>query len=196
MEMPMDIILRHIGQLKLQGHLKGIASQDIAMAIDKELQEKFVTIPYEEIDAIEVSPLGTSPDKYWLGAGSGPEEVTCGIGSNPNWLFNRAINELALWRRLQGTEEPTLAADKVEAVKMTSGRWILDDEAEAVTLAEPATDITIRATGNPMLWYVGTDRRAYRLDDPIEPRVANVRETQLALALTDISAMNLRDNSI
>lgn len=56
------------------------------------------------------------------------------------------------------------------------------------------TDITIRAENNPMLWYVGTDRKAVRLDDGFPPGSVGFpsgREAQIALALTDISASRL-----
>ena len=59
-----------------------------------------------------------------------------------------------------------------------------------------ATDITLRASGNPMLWYVGTDQRGYRLDDGLLPGSMGFpsgREAQIALALTDLSASRLHD---
>lgn len=56
-------------------------------------------------------------------------------------------------------------------------------------------DITIRATNNPMLWYVGTDRVPYRLDEP-GGGTPNVREASIALALIQLSTPNLRNNTI
>lgn len=55
-------------------------------------------------------------------------------------------------------------------------------------------DITIRATNNPMLWYVGTDRVPYRLDEGYPPNSQGFpsgREAQIALALVDVSAARL-----
>jgi len=60
-----------------------------------------------------------------------------------------------------------------------------------------ATEITVRADNNPMLWYIGTDQSAYRLDGgPFEPGsqgFVSGREAQLALALIDISAARVRE---
>lgn len=58
------------------------------------------------------------------------------------------------------------------------------------------TDITVRAENNPMLFYIGTDRTAYRLDDVTVPNSMGFphgREAQIALALTDISASRLHE---
>ena len=60
---------------------------------------------------------------------------------------------------------------------------------------EGTQEATIRLTGNPMLWYFGTDLVARRLDDgPVfGSTLPSGREAQIALALTDISASRLRD---
>jgi hypothetical protein len=58
------------------------------------------------------------------------------------------------------------------------------------------TEITVFATGNPMLWYIGTDQIAYRLDGDTVPGSVGFpsgREAQLALALTDIGASRLHE---
>lgn len=59
-------------------------------------------------------------------------------------------------------------------------------------------DISIRVSGNPMLWYFGTDQRAYRMDDQNYhgETLPEHREAQIALALTDISARRLRDVTV
>ena len=59
-------------------------------------------------------------------------------------------------------------------------------------------DVTIRTGGNPMLWYIGTDQRAYRMDDQNYhgETLPEHREAQIALALTDISARRLRDVTV
>lgn len=63
---------------------------------------------------------------------------------------------------------------------------------------ENEVDITIRCSGNPTLWYFGTDQRAYRMDEPIYAGdfMPSVREAQIALALIDVSADRLKDKTL
>jgi hypothetical protein len=59
--------------------------------------------------------------------------------------------------------------------------------------------ITIHVKGNPMLWYFGTDQRAYRMDEPVEfPALDSMsqREVQIAMALIDVAAFDLRDKKL
>lgn len=66
-------------------------------------------------------------------------------------------------------------------------------------MSDGAVRIAIHVTGNPMLWYFGTDQRAYRLDAPTEfPTLEQMdqREVQIAKALCDVSAYDMRDRFI
>lgn len=61
-------------------------------------------------------------------------------------------------------------------------------------LKDGNVEISIRVTGNPTLWYMGTNLQPYRLDDETVPNTVGFpsgREAQIALALTDISASRL-----
>lgn len=79
-------------------------------------------------------------------------------------------------------EERRIAPDPLPQAKL----WVDGD----------ATDITIRATGNPMLWYIGTDHTATRLDEMTPGDRFPLRERQIALALTDLSANALKDQTL
>jgi hypothetical protein len=59
-----------------------------------------------------------------------------------------------------------------------------------------STDITIRADNNPMLFYIGTDQTAVRLDDMTPGDRFPLRERQIALALIDLSANTLKDQTL
>lgn len=192
-ETPMDIIMKHLSEEHdriTKSWNTPTEPSELAAAINAELDSKFHTISNEVIDAEEVTRTGFAD--RWLRAGSGPEEETCGIESNPNWLRNRAVNALALARRLekqQGIRLPDndegkgFAADLEEGMRMPL----------VVEPPDGSVDISFRASGNPMLWYVGTDKVATRLDDnDFQPRFTG-REAQIALALTDFSASRLHD---
>lgn len=57
-------------------------------------------------------------------------------------------------------------------------------------------EFCVRLTGNPMVFYYGTDKQAYRLDDGFPPGSRGFpsgREAQIALALADVSASRLHE---
>ena len=62
--------------------------------------------------------------------------------------------------------------------------------------ADDHVEIKIRVTGNPMLWYMGTDLQPYRLDTLIPGDRVPLRERQIAKALIDLSADGLRDQTL
>lgn len=99
-EMPIDVIRNHM----LHGFDEPLGSDsatDHALAIDQELQSKFLFFNIEdEVDSIEIVDRGEGAIQH-LGAGSGPEECTAGHGDNPNWLWNHALNAMALARHLE-----------------------------------------------------------------------------------------------
>jgi hypothetical protein len=94
---------------------------------------------------------------------------------------------VAIWQELQENFRITAYAAQGEESARTP--------IMVPSLPEGTEDITIRASGNPMLWYVGTDLRARRLDDgPMFGGGAiSGREAQIALALTDIGASRLHE---
>lgn len=111
----------------------------------------------------------------------------------------RIITPPAPW----ATDEEALASTPGTLTipkEMLDGRTLHvghESQAMPITLASPpgTTDITVHATGNPMLFYIGTDLAAYRLDDVTVPNSMGFprgREAQLALALVDVSASRLR----
>lgn len=100
MEMPVDILTHRLGKIRDNGTID-FDQTAAALDIDSELQEKFLSIPYEEIDAIEISQHGGGP----LAAGDGPEGCTASPSENPQWLYNHAMNALALWRKLVEDEK-------------------------------------------------------------------------------------------
>lgn len=192
-ETPMDIIMKHLSaeeeSLEAGNPPTDIAS--LAININEELGSKFTIIANEVIDAAEVTRRGFAD--RWLRAGSGPEEETCGIESNPNWLRNRAVNALALARHLEKAQG---AVATPHAMAPEDFDEAMRESAKMPLVVEPpdgSVDISFRASGNPMLWYVGTDKVATRLDDnDFHPRFTG-REAQIALALTDFSASRLHD---
>lgn len=185
----MDIIMKHLGDERAHVNDGNPPTDTIslAMAINDELREKFITIAKEEIDAVEVETIGRGIGINPLSAGSGPEQESCGGESNPNWLHNRAINALALaehLRRGQGIRLPDNSRGRAFAAA-----------APLIPVPKPdTTDVTVHLSGNPMLFYMGTDKTAYRLDGDVLPGSVGFpsgREAQLALALTDLSASRL-----
>lgn len=106
MEMPMDILNTQLGKIRDNGDID-FDNTMAAVDIDTILQEKFLFIPFEELEAAEIEE-----DRGQLHAGSGPEHCTAGPDENPNWLYNHGINALALWWRIKRDQEAaeTLAA--------------------------------------------------------------------------------------
>jgi hypothetical protein len=99
MEMPMDVLNKRLGQIRDNGDID-FDNTAAAIDIDSELQEKFLFFPMEEIEAVEIEE-----DRGQLHAGAGPEHCVAGPDENPNWLYNHAMNALALWWRLKNDQE-------------------------------------------------------------------------------------------
>jgi hypothetical protein len=102
-EMPVDILNKELGAIRDNGDID-FDNTMAAVNIDTVLQEKFLFIPLEEIDAIEIEHTNL------LSAGSGPENCQAGENENPNWLYNHAMNALALHFRIKATQEAKQAA--------------------------------------------------------------------------------------
>lgn len=94
MEMPVDILNKELGSIRDNGDID-FDNTMAAVNIDTILQEKFLTIPFEELEAVEIEQTRDE-----LHAGSGPEHCMAGPGENPNRLYNHGINALALWWRM------------------------------------------------------------------------------------------------
>jgi hypothetical protein len=98
--MPFDAILDHFAN-GFDDKLDPDQAQNHAMDLDQELQSKFLFFNIEEeVDSIEIEDRGEGAI-HRLGAGSGPEECTAGHGDIPNWLWNHALNAMALARHLE-----------------------------------------------------------------------------------------------
>lgn len=109
MEMPVDILNKELGAIRDNGDID-FDNTMAAVNIDSILQEKFLSIPFEELEAVKIEE-----DRGQLNAGSGPEHCSAGDHENPNWLYNHGINALALWWRIkqrQEAEEVLAAAEK------------------------------------------------------------------------------------
>lgn len=100
MEMPIDIIKKHTDIRSGLVGPDGLTDGQRALNIDLELQRKFLHIPFEDIDTVEIVK-----DRDSLVAGSGPEGCYSQPAENPTWLYNHAVNALALWRHLTKLEE-------------------------------------------------------------------------------------------
>lgn len=121
------------------------------------------------------------------------------------WLPDGAPGsvELAieLWEELKGNflivaKQDPFAPD-VEAAAAEQRRIAPDPVPQARQWVDgDATEFTVRATGNPMLWYYGTNLQAIRLDDLTPGDSFPLRERQIALALLDLSANALKDQTL
>lgn len=99
-EMPIDILTERFGRLVDNSQLDVSDYASLAMDIDTELQQKFLSIPLAEIDAIEIED-----NRGQFHAGSGPEHCKADDFENPNWLYNHAMNALALYFRIKSEQE-------------------------------------------------------------------------------------------
>jgi hypothetical protein len=107
MEMPIDIINKHLAKQPA-----GLTDAQLAMNIDLELQRKFVSIPYEEIVAVEIEDTSRTNIHTSLQAGSGPETIRANPDDNPAWLYNSAVHALAMWQHLSRLGEQKLRIEK------------------------------------------------------------------------------------
>ncbi|ALY10584.1 hypothetical protein FDH86_gp049 [Arthrobacter phage Tank] len=104
-DMPFDSILDHFAN-GFDDKLDPDQAQSHAIDLDQELQSKFLFFNIEEeVDSIEIFDRGEGAIQH-LGAGSGPEECTAAHGDNPNWLWNHALNAMALARHLEKAQKP------------------------------------------------------------------------------------------
>lgn len=111
MEMPMDVLNRRLGKIRDNGDID-FDNTAAALDIDMELQAKFLTIPFEELEAVEIEETrGT------YNAGSGQEHCGANESANPDWLYNHGINALALWWKLKNTQERQ-EQEQIEAAKL------------------------------------------------------------------------------
>lgn len=217
MEMPIDIIKAHIERVLAAKWLPDGApsAAELATGLDTELQAKFAFIPMEEIEAVTVTRRIKHGTRF-LSAGSGPLEASCGVHSNPSLLHNRAVNELALARSLRISEPvPSLHGVPAPMPAVAARPWTPPEApsprpgwGEPVAPTEPVkpsapespaqsqVEITIYADKNPTLWYMGTDMQARRLDEPPFELPWNKREAQIAMALLDLSASDLRAKTL
>ena len=111
MEMPVDILNKELGAIRDNGDID-FDNTMAAVNIDEKLQEKFLFFPLEEIEAVEIEE-----SRGRLHAGSGPEHCNAGEHENPAWLYNHAINALALYWRIKKDQEDRekLAKELAEA---------------------------------------------------------------------------------
>jgi hypothetical protein len=134
MEMPVDILNRHMLEIENAG--ANIDGLQCALDADKELQRKFIFIPIEEIEKVEITAGNGG-----LTAGSGPEGCTAQHSENPNWLYNHAVNALALMRYLQKLQAPVTDTEiqkALEAVEYQIDREQNRDTPDPETLRDLA----------------------------------------------------------
>lgn len=108
MEMPVDILKFRLGGIRDNGDID-FDHTAAALEMDEELQEKFLFVPFKELEAIEIEE-----NRGQLNAGSGPEHCAAGENENPNWLYNHGINALALWWRIKQRQEAEAALAAAE----------------------------------------------------------------------------------
>jgi hypothetical protein len=101
MEMPVDVLTHRLGKLKDNLMLDGDYTS-YAISIDEELQEKFHFIPKAEVDAVEI--IRNAPGEGFQ-AGSGPETIRGNLHDNPAWLYNSAVNALAMMQHIKLEQE-------------------------------------------------------------------------------------------
>lgn len=112
METPVDVLAHRLGKIRDNGDIDFDASA-LACDIDAELQEKFLSIPFAEIEAVEIREVSTGT----FHAGDGPEKCSAQDSENPDWLYNHGINALALWWKLQGDAHKA-EQEQLEAAKL------------------------------------------------------------------------------
>ena len=82
MEMPFDVLNKRLGKIRDNGDID-FDNTAAALDIDEELQRKFVSIPYEEIAAVEIEDTSRTNVHTSLQAGSGPETIRANPDDNP-----------------------------------------------------------------------------------------------------------------
>jgi len=114
-EMPFDVLNARLGKIRDNGDID-FDNTAAAVDIDEELQRKFLFFPIEEIEAVEIEE-----SRGHLYAGSGPEHCAAGETENPNWLYNHAINALALYWRIKNGEERLARRPEPGAYRASAG---------------------------------------------------------------------------
>lgn len=149
MEMPVDVITRHVNQYDMAG--ANIDPTDCALDLDQELQRKFLSIPFEELEAVDIKE---SRDGHGYYAGDGPELCKAGEHENPNWLYNHGINALALWWRIKRDQEAAKALAVAEEAEAEKQRRLL--------IHRPVPGVYMLNTGGEVhLTVVDADRRIF-----------------------------------
>lgn len=111
METPMDVLNHRLGKIRDNGDID-FDNTAAALEIDMELHAKFLSIPFAELEAVEIEE---DRDNYH--AGSGPEHCMATGSENPNWLYNHGIHALALWWKLKAKQERE-EQEQIEAAKL------------------------------------------------------------------------------
>lgn len=155
MEMPIDIIKKHTDIRSGLVGPDGLTDGQRALNIDLELQRKFLHIPFEDIDTVEIVKDGDS-----LVAGSGPEGCYSQPAENPTWLYNHAVNALALWRKLDAMQKEEAAAEERErkrreklAQRPQPGVYLgtsLIGQAFTVIVTEDRRVVVVQSEGDPL----------------------------------------------
>jgi hypothetical protein len=99
-EMPFDVLNARLGKIRDNGDID-FDNTAAAVDIDSELQAKFLFFPIEEIEAVEIREV----HRGTFHAGDGPEKCSAQGHENPAWLYNHALNALALYWRIKNGEE-------------------------------------------------------------------------------------------
>lgn len=115
MEMPIDVINRHVGNLKRNHNLTGVPGLTVSTMLDQELQAKFTFFPQEEIAAVEIdgtNALDPKAGNFDYSAGSGPETISANENDNPAWYYNAALHALAMYQHLKKVQSPEYIAEQ------------------------------------------------------------------------------------
>lgn len=111
MEMPFDVLNHRLGKIRDNGDID-FDNTAAALDIDMELQAKYLFFPIEELEAAEIREVHSGT----FHIGDGPEKCSAQGGENPAWLYNHALNALALYWHLKRREELEEEQRKIEAV--------------------------------------------------------------------------------
>lgn len=152
MEMPFDILNTRLGKIRDNGDID-FDNTSAALDIDVELQSKFLFVPFEELEAVEIEG---DRDNYH--AGSGPEHCMATGSENPEWLYNHGINALALWWHLKAK------AEKEEAEQIEAAKIARRPEPGVYSLETGRTASLKSSTPMPYLVAVTADRRIIDLN--------------------------------
>lgn len=104
MESPVDVLIERLSKLADNGTF-GSEFDYTALARDlgEQLAERFAFIGDDEINAVAIDV--DEGRGYQLEAGTGPETIRGNPDDNPMWLYNSAVNALAMFRHLNRLEQ-------------------------------------------------------------------------------------------